>query len=90
MPLLQPDSLRAVARALAGHPVAYAQHQGRQGFPVGFSGELRLSGDEGVRRLLARYPSAAVEVDDPGVLFDVNTVDDLDRARRSVAIADLQ
>jgi molybdenum cofactor cytidylyltransferase len=95
MPLLQPDSLRAVARALACSPVAYAQHQGRQGFPVGFSGELyselaRLSGDEGVRRLLARYPSAAVEVEDPGVLFDVNTVDDLDRARRSVAIADLQ
>lgn len=95
MPLVQPDSLRAVARALSAHPVAYAQHHGRQGYPVGFSSELyselaRLSGEEGLRRLLARYPSAAVEVQDAGVLFDVNTADDLARARRSVVLTDLQ
>jgi molybdenum cofactor cytidylyltransferase len=54
---------------------------------VAFSGELfselaTLSGDEGARRLIARYPSAAVEVDDPGVLLDLDTQDDLERLRQ--------
>jgi molybdenum cofactor cytidylyltransferase len=60
----------------------YAQHRGRRGHPVGFSPELyselvQLSGDEGARRLVARYPSHGVELDDPGVLADVDTNDDL-------------
>ncbi|PPE71591.1 nucleotidyltransferase family protein [Caldimonas thermodepolymerans] len=87
MPLVKPATLRAVAAALQQHPVAYAQHQGRRGHPVAFSGELfselaTLSGDEGARRLIARYPSAAVEVDDPGVLLDLDTQDDLERLRQ--------
>jgi molybdenum cofactor cytidylyltransferase len=58
---------------------------------VGFGAELyselaKLSGDEGARRLVARYPAHAVEVDDPGVMFDVDTPDDLAAAR--VARAD--
>jgi molybdenum cofactor cytidylyltransferase len=36
-----------------------------------------LTGDEGARRLVARYPAHGVEVDDPGVLIDVDTQDDL-------------
>jgi molybdenum cofactor cytidylyltransferase len=79
-----------VARALSQAPVAYAQYRGRQGFPVGLSAELfselvPLSGEEGLRRLLVRYPSVAVEVDDPGVLQDINTKADLVRARASVS-----
>jgi len=86
MPLVQPASLRAVASALDQQPIAFAQHHGRRGHPVGFGGELfselvTLKGDEGARRLLARYPTAAVELDDPGVLFDIDTVDDLEVAR---------
>jgi molybdenum cofactor cytidylyltransferase len=85
MPLVQPATLMAVAEALAQHPVAYAQHRGRRGYPVGFGAELyselvRLDGDEGVRRLVARYPAEPCEVDDPGVLVDVDTVQDLQRA----------
>lgn len=88
MPLVRPESVVEVGRALAGSPVAYAQHHGRPGHPVGFGGELyselaRLSGEEGLRRLLVRYPSAGVEVPDPGVLFDINTRDDLERARQN-------
>lgn len=91
MPLVQPRTLRLVARALDAAPVAYAQHHGRQGFPVGLSAELYselvlLSGEEGLRRLLARYPSHAVEVDDPGVLQDVNTTADLERLRSSATV----
>jgi molybdenum cofactor cytidylyltransferase len=42
-----------------------------------------LSGDEGARRLVARYPAFGVEVDDPGVLIDVDTEDDLERLRNA-------
>ena len=89
MPLVKPSSLRAVAQALDQQPIAFAQHRGRRGHPVGFGAELfselvMLKGDEGARRLLARYPTAAVELDDPGVLFDIDTVDDLAVARRRI------
>jgi molybdenum cofactor cytidylyltransferase len=67
---------------LPQHAVVFAQYQGRRGHPVGFAAELfselvQLTGDEGARRVAARYPSFGVEVDDPGVLIDVDTADDL-------------
>lgn len=86
MPMLQFSTLQRVAAALRDHAVAYAQHLGRRGHPVGFSGELyseliQLQGDDGARRLVSRYPAAAIEVDDPGVLVDVDTVADLAQVR---------
>ncbi len=86
MPLVRASTLRAVAAALREHPIAFAQHQGRRGHPVGFSSELyselsRLTGDEGARRVVARYPASPVEVDDPGVLLDIDTTEDLLVAR---------
>jgi molybdenum cofactor cytidylyltransferase len=90
MPLVKPASLRAVASALAEHPVACAQYRGRRGYPVGFAAELyselvMLTGDDGARRLIARYPAHGEEVDDPGVLVDVDTVADLAVLREQVA-----
>jgi len=87
MPLVRPASMLAVARQLEHHPVVYAQHKGRRGHPVAFSAELyseltELSGHEGARRLIARYPAIGVEIDDPGVLVDVDTQADLDGVRR--------
>jgi len=86
MPLIEPATLVAVARALDVHPVAYAQYSGRRGHPVGFAAELyseltALSGDEGARRLVARYPAFAVERDDPGILIDIDTASDLEAVR---------
>ncbi len=86
MPRVRPLTLQAVARQLEQHAVAYAQYKGRRGHPVGFSAELyseliALSGDEGARRLIARYPALGVEVDDAGVLVDVDTLADLDKLR---------
>lgn len=86
MPLVRPTTLVAVARQLAGHAVVYAQHKGRRGHPVGFSAELyselvALTGDEGARRLVSRYPAVGIDVDDPGVLIDVDTQADLDAVR---------
>jgi molybdenum cofactor cytidylyltransferase len=53
---------------------------------VGFAAELyselvMLSGDEGARRLVARYPAIGVDVDDPGALLDLDTVADLEAMR---------
>ena len=92
MPMVRASSMRAVASALAGHPVVFAQYRGRRGHPVGFAAELfpdllRLTGDEGARRIVARYPSMGLEVDDPGVLVDVDTESDLDAVRAAYETA---
>jgi molybdenum cofactor cytidylyltransferase len=94
MPRVQPSTLQAVARGLDHHSVAYAQHGGRRGHPVGFAAELyselvRLSGDEGARRLIARYPALAIELDDPGILIDIDTAADLESARRGALPEDV-
>lgn len=90
MPLIQSSTIRAVAAALDEHPVAFASYRGRRGHPVGFAAELYselslLGGDTGASRLVSRYPSSAVEVDDAGVLVDIDTESDLQRAREEQA-----
>ncbi|MBK7261887.1 MAG: nucleotidyltransferase family protein [Rubrivivax sp.] len=86
MPMISSASILAVAEALAEHPVAFSQYHGRRGHPVGFAAELfseliELDGDEGARRIVARYPAHGVTVDDPGVLVDIDTPADLSRVR---------
>jgi molybdenum cofactor cytidylyltransferase len=86
MPRVRDATLQRVAEALRMNAVAFAQYNGRRGHPVGFAAELyselvALSGDEGARRLIARYPAQAVEVDDAGVLIDIDTVQDLTALR---------
>jgi molybdenum cofactor cytidylyltransferase len=93
MPLVRPSSMRAVGRALEHHPAACAQHLGRHGYPQAFAAELfselvTLPAEEGGRRLLARYPAAAVDVDDPGVLIDVEGDDHLAAVRAALATVD--
>ncbi len=95
MPLVTPASMLAVATAMEQYPVAFAQHRGRRGHPVGFSAELyselvRLTGDDGARRVMARYPAQGVELDDAGVLLDVDTVADLDALRERLQQAKAQ
>ncbi len=92
MPLVRPASVLAVAAALAEHPVAYAQYRGRRGHPVAFAAELyseltALASDEGARRIVARYPASGVELDDPGVLLDIDTQADLERVRATYGAA---
>ena len=82
MPLVQPSTLLAVAETIEHYPAAYAQHKGRRCHPLGFAGELyselvTLTGEQGARRLLARYPAHGTEVDDGGVLIDIDTEQDL-------------
>jgi len=91
MPLVQPGTLLAVATALEQQPVVYAQHKGRRGHPVGFAAELYselilLDNDDGARRVVARYPALGVDVDDAGVLMDVDTPADLETLQASAGI----
>lgn len=86
MPRVRPQTLQLMARAVGqgAAPITCAQHLGRAGHPIGLAAEMynelsRLSGDQGLRRLLARYPSFPVETGDPGVLIDIDTREDLER-----------
>jgi molybdenum cofactor cytidylyltransferase len=86
MPCVKSDTILTVAHALQSHSVVYAQYRNRRGHPVGFAAGLyndliQLTGDEGARRLIARYPHEPVDVSDSGVLMDVDTLDDLQALR---------
>ncbi len=91
MPRVDPCSIEAVVGALAaGARVAVPMYHGKRGHPVGFAASCReallaLHGDAGARGVLQGYATEVVnvEVDDPGILQDVDTVEDL-------AVLDLQ
>ena len=88
MPFIQASTIAAVKDriakgALIAAPVLRA---GQRGHPVGFARALRddllsIDGDEGARSILAVHGAsiALVEVDDPGILKDIDTPGDLDR-----------
>ncbi|MGV3653163.1 MAG: nucleotidyltransferase family protein [Noviherbaspirillum sp.] len=83
MPYVRPDTVAALAAAIAGGAgVAQPVHGGKRGNPVAFgrqhlSALLRLGGDQGARALLKAVPVAEVEVGDPGILRDIDTPADL-------------
>lgn len=85
MPFVAPATIRGVAAALAdGAPLAAPAYRGERGHPVGFAARYRdelcaLSGDAGARAILGRDRARIriVAVDDPGVLRDIDTPEDL-------------
>lgn len=86
MPFVAPQSLRAVAAALAEHPIAVPVSGGQRGHPVGFAASLfaelqALQGDVGARTIVARHAARVIEVavQDPGILWDIDTPADLSR-----------
>ncbi|MDR0776024.1 MAG: nucleotidyltransferase family protein [Azonexus sp.] len=86
MPMIQTATLLAIAAQLPRHPVVFARYRGQRGHPVGFSAALRaellgLTGDEGARSILLRHAAHGVEIDDPGVLIDIDSAADLARVR---------
>ena len=87
LPLVQSDTLRAVAAALNGHEVAVPVFEGQRGHPVGFSvrcrdGLLNLSGNKGAAQVIRAYPAIELIVTDPGSVMDIDTVDDLAAAQK--------
>ena len=96
MPEIKDSTLAAlVAQLAAGSALVVPFHNGQRGHPVGFAAEfgpelLSLRGDAGARDLLARHALALtrLDVDDPGILIDVDTPGDLrlERARQPDAL----
>lgn len=68
-------------------PAVIPTYGGQRGNPVLldrslFPKAMALEGDEGFRRILQGLPNVlCVEVDDPGVLIDIDTNEDLERCR---------
>ncbi|MGD2070216.1 MAG: molybdopterin-binding/glycosyltransferase family 2 protein [Gemmatimonadota bacterium] len=91
MPRVRPATLRALAGALeadAGPGIVVPVHRRKRGNPVLWAARYlpelaALSGDVGGRDLLRRFPDDVleVEVDDPGVLADVDTPQALEALR---------
>lgn len=85
MPWIATATHASVAGALqAGAAIAAARYRGNRGHPVGFAAALRaellaLDGDEGAKRVIAAHREGLtpIDVDDPGVLRDVDVADDL-------------
>lgn len=90
LPLVMPQTLLQVADALrAGAAAAQPVHAGERGHPVGFGPAcghalMALRGPQGGAPVLKALREAGtvvpVEVDDAGVLADIDTLDDLARA----------
>lgn len=78
MPFVAPATLAAVAHTLRqGHLTVAPFFQGQRGHPVGFAAALfeplmALTGDEGARSVLTRYPPHRIDVTDRGVLRDID------------------
>ncbi|MBC3885554.1 nucleotidyltransferase family protein [Undibacterium griseum] len=83
MPFVRPVTIAALHHSLLnGADIAAPVFQGRRGNPVGFSRThlpelLQLSGDQGARHVLSHANVTTVNVDDAGILHDVDVPADL-------------
>jgi molybdenum cofactor cytidylyltransferase len=85
MPWIDAGTIARVAAAVAGGAVVAAPfHRGRRGHPVGFGRDCAaalavLRGDDGAKAVVAAHAAAMlrIDVDDAGVLRDVDTPNDL-------------
>jgi len=83
MPRIGVATIEAVARAIdEGASLAAPFHEGQRGHPVGFglahrAALLALDGDTGARALMSSPTLTRIDVDDPGILRDVDTPADL-------------
>ncbi len=91
LPLVRPETLQTVAAALAAHSVVVPHFAQQRGHPVGFAAECReallaLAGEQGaapvVRRFAAQGRMLRLDLDDPGIVTDIDTVDDLAKAEQ--------
>lgn len=87
MPRIKPETIARVAQVLmAGADIVAPSYQGDRGHPVAFGRRFRdelqlLSGDSGARAIVQRNQALVklVEVDDPGILLDIDRRTDLGR-----------
>jgi len=92
LPLIQPNTLLAVAAALADHAAVFPTFEGQRGHPVGFAGQCRseleaLKGNKGAALVLTVCSAIELVVNDAGAVTDIDTLDDLKRAALRMASA---
>ncbi|MBK6295437.1 MAG: nucleotidyltransferase family protein [Rhodoferax sp.] len=90
LPLVEAQTLRAVAAALAHHPAVVPVFQGQRGHPVGFARRCgpalaQLSGDKGAGSVLRAQSAIEIMVNDEGCVADIDTLTDLQRASQLLA-----
>lgn len=91
LPLVLPSSLLQVASLLSTHSVSLPFYKGEQGHPVGFSRQCfndlsSLRGDRGAAKIVqSHYINGSVgrvNLDDQGIVLDIDTVEDLSLANK--------
>lgn len=82
LPLIRSGTLRAVAQSLGNHEVVIPAHRGERGHPVGFNAGcgpalMALSGAQGAASVVRSRKAHQLDVDDPGIAIDIDTLQDL-------------
>ena len=85
MPWIQPATIRQIVSALDdGQELVAPRYHDRRGHPVGFHHRfgielINLQGDQGARAVVERRLTdlQLIDVDDPGILLDVDTPADI-------------
>ena len=95
LPLVRAESLLRVAAAVgAGYGVVLPTHRRQQGHPVGFGAQCRdalllLTGAQGAAPVAREQKAAGraleMDLDDPGIVIDIDTLADLARAEQLLA-----
>jgi molybdenum cofactor cytidylyltransferase len=92
-PLVRPQTLQQIMAGYhrSGAQIVIPTHQGKRGNPVllgraVFPEAMALQGDTGCRAIFTSYLGAIlnVEVEDPGILLDIDNQDDYDRLKLSI------
>ena len=86
MPFVKTTTYQTLAKSLTASNIVVPVFDGKQGNPVGFGKRyfknlLMLNGDSGGRSLLQTHADAIqrIEVDDPAILYDIDTPEDLEK-----------
>lgn len=90
LPLIQADTLRCIAAAPAELDVVIPVVQGQRGHPVRFSARcgpalMALTGAQGAAGLDCVRGAAEWPIEDTGCIFDIDTLQDLQRAEAFLA-----
>jgi molybdenum cofactor cytidylyltransferase len=92
-PLLRPQTLQQIIAGYhrSGAQIVIPSHRGKRGNPVllhrsVFPEVMALEGDTGCRAIFGNHLDAIlkVEVEDPGILLDIDNQDDYDRLTLSI------
>ena len=90
LPLVSPHSLRAVAAALKTASIVVPMYQGKRGHPVGFARAhgvalQNLAGPGGAAPIVRAGRVLQLELQDEGIVTDIDTVDELRRAETALS-----